>query len=95
MTLDRKLNVRCTWCGKKNTLGEWNDLTYSKCTSREMRRAFMPLTDSSVFKDNTKAYYICPSCNMWNKGNQLKITDTDDENLKKLGGRLGLKFSGK
>ena len=86
MELERGLKVRCPWCGKAVTLGEWNDLTYSKCVNREMKRLFEQLTDSKAFGKNTKSFYICPSCNTWSRGNQLRIVDTEDPKLKKLGG---------
>lgn len=86
MKIDKKEKVRCGWCFKDSTLGEWNDLTFSKCVNREMKRDFTQLTDSKAFFRKTNAFYICPKCFTWSRGSQLRIVDTDNEYLKKLGG---------
>lgn len=86
MKIDRKEKVRCNWCFKVSTIAEWNDLTYSKCTNREMKRDFTPLSDSKAFLRNSDTFYICPCCNKWSRGSQLKIVDTDNKALLKLGG---------
>ena len=83
--LSRTLDVKCTWCGKASTLGEWNDLTYSKCTNREMKRAFTALTSKKAFLRASDTFYICPHCNRWSRGSQLSIVNTDDPKLKRLG----------
>ena len=70
MKISRTEKVRCGWCFKDSLLGEWNDLTFSKCTNREMKRDFTQLSDS----------------NTWSRGSQLRIVDTDNESLKRLGG---------
>lgn len=84
--LDRSLEVKCAWCGKTSTLGEWNDKTYNKCTSREMKRAFTSLTEKKAFFKKSDTYYICPICGKWSRGSQLKIVNTDNKELLKLGG---------
>ena len=84
--LERNLQIRCAWCGKTNTLGEWNDKTYEKCTSRAMKRAFTSLTQKKAFMKNADTYYLCPDCGKWCKGSQLKIVNTDNKELLKLGG---------
>lgn len=84
--LSRDLDVKCGWCGKDSTLGQWNDDTYAKCTNREMKRAFVGLTDKRAFLRKTDSFYICPVCKKWSRGSQLKIVHTDDPALLKLGG---------
>jgi len=84
--LDGNLIVRCGWCGEGNKLIEWNDLTFSKCVNREMKRAFTPLTDKKAFSEKSNTFYLCPKCNKWSRGSQLSI-DTDDAELRKLGGK--------
>lgn len=86
MKISRTEKVRCGWCFKDSELGEWNDLTYSKCTNRQMKRDFTQLNDTKAFMHRTDSYYICPKCNTWSRGSQLKIVDTDNEQLKRLGG---------
>lgn len=86
MKIDRKEIVRCGWCFKDSTLGEWNDLTYSKCTNREMKRDFTHLTDSKAFLHKSNTFYICPKCSVWSRGSQLRIVDTENAFLKRLGG---------
>lgn len=91
MNIDRNEKVRCGWCFKDSQLGEWNDLTYNSCTNREMRRDFTPLTDSKAFMHKSDTYYKCPKCLTWSRGSQLKIVDTHNESLKRLGGEPTVK----
>lgn len=84
--ISRDEMVECSWCGEKATLGEWNDLTYSKCTNREMKRAFTPLTSEKAFLRKSDTFYLCPKCNAWSRGCNLSIVDTDDKKLLSLGG---------
>lgn len=79
-------NIMCGWCGKKSTLGEWNDLTYSKCFNREMKRLYTQLTEEKAFYRKSDTFYICPKCSRWSRGSQLTITDTTDSRLQRLGG---------
>jgi hypothetical protein len=83
--ISRDENVRCGWCGKASKLGEWNDLTYSKCVNREMKRAFTQLTSERAFLRKSDTFYMCPRCSKWSRGSQLSIVDTTDEKLMKLG----------
>ena len=84
--ISREEKVECPWCGETKTLGEWNDNTYKRCTSREMRRAFTPLTQERAFTRKADTFYLCVNCNRWSRGSQLKIVNTDDKKLLKLGG---------
>jgi hypothetical protein len=86
MIISRHEKIMCGWCAGVSTLGEWNDLTFSKCTNREMKRAFTQLTESKAFLHKSDTFYICPKCNKWSRGSQLKIVDTDNKMLLKLGG---------
>lgn len=84
--ISRNEKISCGWCGKVSTLGEWNDLTYSRCTNREMKRAFTQLTNEKAFLRKSDTFYECPECHKWSRGSQLSIVDTNDEKLLKLGG---------
>lgn len=86
MKINKSEHVRCPWCIKVSTLEAWENLTYSKCTNREMKRDYTHLYDSKAFSRNIEAYYMCPKCGKWSKGSQLKIVDTEYEALAKLGG---------
>lgn len=86
MKISRNEKVRCGWCFKDSLLGEWNDLTFSKCTNREMKRDFTQLSDSKAFLHKSNTFYLCPKCNTWSRGSQLRIVDTANEALKRLGG---------
>lgn len=90
MNISKQESIRCGWCGEKSKLGEWNDLTYSKCTNREMKRAFTNLTDSKAFLRKSDTFYICPKCSKWSRGSQLSIVDTDNPLLLKLGGESAI-----
>ena len=90
--LDNELNVKCGWCDKKSKLREWNDLTWSKCINREMKRAFTPLSDKKAFLRKSDTFYLCPLCGMWCRGSQLSIVDTDDKALLSLGGESVIKI---
>ena len=83
--IKRSEHVRCGWCGKISTLGEWNDLTYSKCTNREMKRAFTLLSEERAFLRKSDTFYMCPKCEKWSRGSQLSIVDTEDKKLLRLG----------
>ena len=85
MNISKQEHVRCGWCGEVSNLGEWNDLTYSKCTNREMKRAFTSLTDSKAFIRKSDTFYMCPKCSKWSRGSQLSIVDTNNPMLSKLG----------
>lgn len=89
--LSRNLDVKCSWCGKTSTLGDWNDTTYARCTNREMKRAFITLTDKKAFLRKTDSFYLCPCCGKWSRGSQLRIVNTNDVKLLKLGGESVLK----
>lgn len=91
--ISRNVKIMCGHCGGVSTLGEWNDLTYSKCTNREMKRAFTELTSEKAFLRKSDTFYECPICNKWSRGCQLSVTDTNDEKLKRLGGEpvVGIK----
>ena len=84
--INRNEHIRCGWCNRVSTLGEWNDLTYSKCTNREMKRAFTQLTNEKAFLRKSDTFYICPNCSKWSRGCQLSIVDTEDKRLRSLGG---------
>jgi len=84
--IERNEKVKCGWCNERSTLGEWNDLTYSKCTNREMKRAFTQLTNEKAFLRKSDTFYICPKCFKWSRGSQLSIVDTKDKRLLSLGG---------
>ncbi|MBO5388009.1 MAG: hypothetical protein J6A59_07715 [Lachnospiraceae bacterium] len=84
--IDRHVDVKCGWCAKTATLGEWNDLTYSRCTNREMKRAFINLTAEKAFMRKSDTFYECPNCHKWSRGSQLSIVNTNDARLLRLGG---------
>ena len=90
--LDRKLDVKCPWCGKTSHLGDWNDSTYNRCTSREMKRAFTNLTDKRAFMKNSDTFYICPKCEQWSRGCQLSIVNTENKSLLSLGRQPKMMF---
>lgn len=80
MQVSRNDKIRCGWCYKESTVGEWNDLTYSQCTNREMKRLFQPLMDKRAFNRNSVSFYQCPLCGKWLRGNQLTlIKDSEDK----------------
>ena len=91
MRLSRDLDIECPYCYKASKLGSWNDLSYEKCSNREMKRAFKHLNDPKAFEEKSDRYYICPKCGKWVGGWALKIVNTADEALKKLGGKAVLK----
>lgn len=83
--LNNKLHIMCGWCGKHSELVDWNAITYEKCTNREMKRAYTQLSNERAFDKKSDTFYMCPKCEKWSRGCQLKIVDTDDERLKRLG----------
>lgn len=85
--INNYVDVWCPRCGKVAKLKTWNDLTHSMCTTREMKRAYTQLYEKKAFRQESNTFYICPNCQQWSRGSQLKIVNTDDNELKKLGGR--------
>jgi hypothetical protein len=85
--IGRHEKVKCDWCRKTSELGEWNDLTWSRCTNREMKRAYTPLTEERAFLKKSDTFYECPKCHKWSRGCQLRIVDTDNPKLLRLGGQ--------
>lgn len=83
--LSNELHIKCQHCGKKSNLIDWDNLTYSKCTNREMKRAYKHLNDRKSFNRKADTFYMCPECKRWSRGSQLSIEDTDDLSLKSLG----------
>lgn len=84
--IGKEINIKCGWCSGKHKAEEWNELTYSECKSREMRRAYTEIYKESTFSKGADTYYKCPSCGTWSKGCQLSIVDTEDRRLLRLGG---------
>jgi hypothetical protein len=84
--LSRNLDIKCGWCGKDSTLGDWNDATYARCVNREMKRMFTSLTEKRAFYKKSDTFYLCPKCGKWSRGSQLRIIHTDDPELLRLGG---------
>ena len=82
--IDRNEHVRCSWCYGVSPLGDWNDLTYSQCTNREMKRAFRSLKNRQVWGKESKNFYKCPNCANWSRGNKLRVI-SDNAELSKLG----------
>lgn len=78
--------IRCQWCQGENTAKEWNDLTYSDCKSREMRRAFRNIKEPKAWEQDAKFYYRCPCCSQWLRGDQLILLDNDGEPVRGIGG---------
>ena len=82
--LDTNLIIRCPWCGSTRTLKDWDDTTFSKCSTREMKRSFRSLTKEGTWLKNSNKYFVCRECQKWVKASQL-IIESNDAKLKKLG----------
>ena len=76
MQIDRHEKVRCGICLKESELGEWDDLSFSKCINRQLKKLYLHLTEKKAFLKKTNSYYMCPKCKQWLKGSQLKIVDS-------------------
>lgn len=81
------VHIKCPWCEEHSTAKEWDDITFSECISREMKRAYKHITQEAVWGTSSNHFYKCPCCGTWSRGNQLKIVDTDELRLLKLGGK--------
>lgn len=51
-----------------------------------MKRAYTHLYEEKAFYKKSNTFYVCTSCGKWSRGSQLRIVDTNDEKLLKLGG---------
>lgn len=90
--LSKELLIKCQWCMGSSTLEEWDNTTYSNCTSREMRRAYMRLYTRKAYYENSGKFYKCPKCGKWLKGCQL-IVHNNEGVIKGIGGKPVIGFS--
>lgn len=79
--------IKCPLCESDHTVREWDENSYSQCTTREMRRCYTKLNSVKAFDRNEYKYYRCPSCDTWREGYKLVIV-SDDEKLRRLGGEV-------
>lgn len=86
MKIGSNLDIRCPWCRKVNKLGIWDLVTFKKCVTAQMKRDYQHMSDPKAYGKDTKSYYMCPKCNKWSKGSQLKFVNTDNPFLLGLGG---------
>lgn len=84
--IGKKERVLCGWCGRDSSAEEWNNLTYSCCTNREMKRSYLEIYKEKAFGRRDPKFYKCPKCGTWSQGSQLRIVNTKDERLLRLGG---------
>ena len=82
------IEIECQWCGEIHTAEEWSEYSLAQCSNRQMRRDFKPLEDVSIYNKKSDVYYKCKSCGNWSGGWQLTIANTEDEELRRLGGGL-------
>lgn len=85
--ITQESSVRCPWCSIETEAKQWNDLTLSYCTSREMKRAFRTIYDKQVWGRDSDHFYICPACKTWSRGNQLILLDEEGNQVKNIGGQ--------
>lgn len=84
--LSQTEKVCCGWCDKASLARDWNDVTFKECKSREMRREYTPIFNEKAFLRQSNTFYKCPICGRWLRGCQLRIVETDNPHLLKLGG---------
>lgn len=82
----QECDVMCPWCRVVSKLSVWDDVTFSECINREMKRSYMSLRDTNAWKHGSNHFYKCPSCEQWSRGSKLKIVHTEDKELEALGG---------
>ena len=84
--LDKSLEVICPWCNKNSTISQWDDLAFSKCLNRQMRRDFKHLDDPKTWTESADAFFICPKCEQWSRSTKLKIANPTNSEEGRLGG---------
>lgn len=84
-------NIKCGWCNEDSTAEEWQKATFDACYTREQRRAFKRLDSEKYFKRDSKMYYICPKCGLWQRGCNLTLTRETESGTKKFGGKPVIK----
>lgn len=70
--------ITCHRCGKTELAIAWDAFTESKCLDREMRRHYIHITDSKVFRKSGKVYkysYCCPNCGRFVRVNDFKYEE--------------------
>lgn len=70
--------IKCIHCNKISKVSDWDLKTFNECTSREMRREYISLTDNKAFKKTSDTWYMCPCCKEYNEGYKLKIERIED-----------------
>ena len=76
MKISETDKIICAYCYCKSDAIEWDKLTFSKCSNREMKRSFTHLNDTKALLDKSNTYYMCPKCSKWNKGSQLSVRES-------------------
>lgn len=72
--------ILCNKCDKASKVSDWDLKTFNECTTREMRREFIGLTDARAYQKSSDTWYMCPCCNEYTEGYKLKIEETDGRN---------------
>lgn len=83
---DKGIRIKCGWCSLESPIEKWEQNTFKECKTREMKRAYETIYDEKVFRGDNY-FYLCPECNTWSSGEQLRITGTKDKHLLQLGGK--------
>lgn len=80
-------SIKCGWCDKDSTADEWQKATLDACYTREQRRAFRKLDNEKYFKKDSKMFYMCPKCKIWQQCCNLTLLRYINGNQKKIGGK--------
>lgn len=77
--IPKDARIVCPWCHRESKADDWNSESQAACVTREMRRAFVPIFNSSVFHKDSKYFYTCPLCGQWSRGNKLRILRAEEK----------------
>lgn len=77
--------IECPSCKYKATVEEWDKASFSECTSREMKRAYLHLNMVDAFSSNKRHYYMCTGCKQWISGDSLRVYKNNMEKMESIG----------
>lgn len=82
--LTEDTELQCPLCNEVSTALQWDTYTESKCTTRQLRRAYKSITTKGILSKTKDFYYCCPYCDKYSKANTLKFVKINFDDIESL-----------
>lgn len=82
--LTEDTELRCPLCNEISTALQWDTYTESKCTTRQLRRAYKSITTKGILSRTKDFYYCCPYCDKYSKANALRFVRDSVNDIESL-----------